>query len=68
MNAVNLYPKNYGELLEVAKVATCLTWFRSGQNLVLVIDDKPNDRRTIISVSYTHLDVYKRQMVDTCDV
>jgi hypothetical protein len=49
MNAVNLYPKNYGELLEVAKVATCLTWFRSGQNLVLVIDDKPNDRRTIIS-------------------
>ena len=49
MNTVNLYPINYGELLEVAKVATCLTWFRSGQNLELVIDDKPNDRRTIIS-------------------
>ena len=42
-------PKTYSDLIESCKVANCLSWFRDSKTLTLLIDDKPNDRRTAIS-------------------
>ena len=44
-----LAPTNYKELLASCQSASVLTYFRDTKSCLLMIDDKPNDRRTAIS-------------------
>lgn len=57
-------PKNYHEVLELAKKADIVCWYGPHRHLSLTLDNVPGDRRTCI---YVRMDRHNLNLTTVCD-